>query len=314
MSEKSAMDYKDYYKILGVERDADSAEIKRAYRALALKYHPDKNPESSAENRFKEINEAYEVLGDPEKRAKYDQLGASYKAWERRGGAPGGFDWSQWMGGTPGGVRVEVGDLGDLFGGMSGGFSDFFNAIFGGGPAGSTGKAGPVRGRDLEQAISISLTEAFHGTTRTLSRNGRRLEVKIPPGAKSGTKVRVSGQGESGARSHGDLYLLVKVEPDPRFERHGDDLYTDVQVDLYTALLGGEVNVPTLTGDVVLTIPPESQPDQTFKLKQRGMPALKRPEKIGNLYAQLKVALPRKLSTRERELYQELRKLREQQQ
>lgn len=302
------MDYKDYYKILGVDRNASDEEIKRTYRKLALKYHPDKNPDKDAADRFKEINEAYEVLGDPAKRAKFDQLGASYKAWERMGGQPGGFDWSQWVGGAPGGVRVEVGDLGDLFGG----FSDFFNAIFGNMPAGGrSGSYGTSRhGRDIEQNVHINLMEAYTGTTRTLTRDGRRLEVKIPPGSKTGTRIRISGQGQSGQRSPGDLYLVVTVEPDPRFERKDDDLYTDANVGLYVSLLGGEVKVPTPDGEVLLTIPPESQPGQQFRLKGRGMPDLNKPKKRGNLYVRLKVELPKGLSAEEKKLFQRLADLR----
>lgn len=303
------MDYKDYYKILGVDRNADTKEIKAAYRKLALKHHPDKNPEdSNAEDRFKEINEAYEVLGDPEKRAKYDRLGASYRDWERRGGGRGGFDWSQWTGGIPGGVRVETGDLGD----MLGGFSDFFNAIFGGmgaAPQGFSRQPSGV-GHDIEQTIPISLTEAYRGTTRVLQRNGKRLEVKIPPGAKTGTKVRVSGQGETGARRKGDLYLVIRVEEDPRFEQKGADLYVDVSVDLYSAVLGGETRVPTPAGDVVLDIPAGSQPGQLFRLKGRGMPQLRNPSKHGDLFARLNVVLPKNLSEREKELFKELTDLR----
>ena len=298
------MEYKDYYKILGVERSAGEKELKRAYRKLAVQFHPDKNPGNpGAEERFKEINEAYEVLGDPAKRAKYDQLGSSYQAWERMGGAQGGFDWSQWMGGAPGGVRVEVGDLNELFGG---GFSDFFQAMFGG--MGS--RPQPVRrGRDLEQAVRISLAEAYHGARRAFDRDGKRLEVSIPPGARSGTRVRLTGQGASGASQSGDLYLVVEVDPDPRFERQEDDLSVEAPTDLYTALLGGELHVPTPAGDVVLTIPPGSQPGQTFRLKGRGMPQLRHPYAHGDLFARLRVALPAQLSPEERELVLRLSKL-----
>ncbi|HLC03851.1 MAG TPA: J domain-containing protein [Anaerolineales bacterium] len=304
------MEYKDYYKLLGVPRDAEEKEIKKAYRKLAVKYHPDKNPgDHQAEERFKEINEAYEVLGDSAKRAKYDQLGQSYQAWQRRGGQPGGFDWSQWTGRAPGGVRVEVGDLGDLFGV---GFSDFFNAIFGGTPGTGQGfgERSSGRGRDIEQPVSISLTEAYTGASRSLTRDGKKLEVKIPPGASSGTRVRISGQGEAGQRQAGDLYLMVDVSPDPRFERKGDDLYTDVEIDVHTAALGGEVSVATPAGPVVLTIPPGSQPEQTFRLKGRGMPRLRKSKDHGELYARLKIEIPRDLSPREKELFQELASLR----
>ena len=298
------MEYKDYYKILGVERDADEKAIKRAYRRLAVQFHPDKNPgDKRAEDRFKEINEAYEVLGDSAKRAKYDRLGASYQAWQR-GGAPGGFDWGQWMGGAPGGVRVEMGDLEGLFGG---GFSDFFQAIFSE-MGGST--AARARGRDMEQRVGISLDEAFHGTRRQVRRNGRNLEVKIPAGARSGTRVRVAGQGESGRGTAGDLYLVIDVADDPRFTRDGDDLQAEFEVDLLTAVLGGEARVPTPGGAVVLKIPPGSQPGQTFRLKGRGMPGLGKPGKQGDLFAKLKLVVPRDLSAEERALYEQLTALR----
>lgn len=301
------MEYKDYYKILGVERKADAEDIKRAYRKLAVKYHPDKNPgDKQAEDRFKEINEAYEVLSDSEKRARYDQLGVSYRAWQRSGGRPGSYDWSQWMAGAPGGVRVEVGDLGDLGELFGGGFSDFFNAIFGGMPRQGYTSRRASRGRDIEHAVTITLSEAYAGTTRTLQIDGRRLEVKIPPGAQTGTKVRLPEKGESGAGKAGDLYLVVEVKPDPRFEREGDDLHVEVEADLYTAVLGGEVRVPTPAGTVLLTIPAGSQPGQTFRLSGRGMPRLRDASRHGDLFAHLKVNLPRKLTDRERDLFQEL--------
>ena len=263
-----------------------------------------------AEERFKEINEAYEVLGDPAKRARYDQLGSSYQAWQRTGGAPGGFDWSQWTSGAPGGMRVEVGDLESILGA---GFSDFFTSIFGGmggaQPSGFGGQAAP-RGGDVEHGLRISLTEAYHGTRRTLARDGKQLEVTIPPGARTGTRVRLSGQGSRGRSQSGDLYLVVDVEPDARFERQGDDLHVEVQTDMYTVLLGGEVTVPTPAGDVTLTVPGGSQPGQTFRLKGRGMPQLRTPSARGDLFARLRVTLPTQLTAEEKDLLQRLSKLR----
>lgn len=299
------MDYKDYYKLLGVDRNASESDIKRAYRKLAVQYHPDKNPgDSQAEERFKEINEAYEVLGDPGKRARYDQLGSSYRAWERMGGAPGGFDWSQWTAGRPGRVHVEMGDLGELFGSARG-FSDFFDAIFGGMMA-QAGSARPAaRGRDLDQAVRLTLAEAFKGTSRTLDRNGKRLQVKLPPGAASGTRIRIAGQGERSSGATGDLYLVVEVDPSP-FERRDDDLYIDVSTDLYTAVLGGQLEVPTPGGPVLLSVPAGSQPGQTFRLKGRGMPNLRSPSRHGDLFARLKILLPGKLSTEDRALFEKL--------
>lgn len=300
------MDYKDYYEILGVKRGAGEQEIKRAYRKLAQKYHPDK--ETGSEEQFKQINEAYQVLGDPEKRAKYDQLGSSYRDWQR-GGGQGGFDWSNWTAGQTGGVRVEMGDLGELFGG---GFSDFFNAIFGMGAGGiGAGRAAAAqrRGRDIEQPITISLREAHHGTTRPYSRNGKRLEVDIPAGARTGTRVRVVGQGEHSAGQSGDLYLRVNVSPEAGVQRKGDDLHMEVGTDLLTAVLGGEIQLQTMDGSVLLNIPAGSQPGQVFRLRGRGMPKLRNPAQHGDLYAKLQVTLPTQLSKEERELFERLAEL-----
>jgi curved DNA-binding protein len=314
------MEYKDYYKILGVDRNASEKEIKRAYRKLARQYHPDVNPgDKAAEERFKDINEAYEVLSDPEKRRKYDQLGSSWRQWQQMGRDARGFDWSQWFSpGWPGGgrVRVEYGDLGDLedlFGGT--GFSDFFEAIFGGmgAPRTSWTEARPRRGQDYTQPIEITLEEAFRGTTRVIQKDGRRLEVKIPPGVRTGSKVRVAGEGGPGIAggASGDLYLEVKVLPHSVFERDGDDLRCEIPVSLYTAVLGGEVRVPTLSGDVMLKIPPETQGGRTFRLRGKGMPNLRNPKKHGDLYAKLRIQVPQKLSQREKELFRELANLRQ---
>jgi curved DNA-binding protein len=316
------MEYKDYYKILGVDRNASDKEIKKAYHKLARKHHPDVNPgDASAEERFKEINEAHEVLSDPEKRKKYDQLGASWRQYQSAGGDPRGFDWGQWYAQPGGGrVHVEYADLSDLFGG-GGGFSDFFSAIFGGmgqrggttwGMGGQPRAARAAQGQNYQQEVEISLEEAFSGTTRVLQKDGRRLEVKIPPGVKTGSKVRMRGEGGEGlgGGSKGDLYLRVKVLPHRSFERKGDDLYCDVPVDLYTAVLGGEVRVPTLKGGAMLRIPPETQSGKTFRLKGQGMPHLKDSQKHGDLYAKARVKVPEKLSEKERELFKELASMR----
>jgi curved DNA-binding protein len=316
------MEYKDYYKILGVDKNASEKEIKKAFRRLARQHHPDLNPDDpKAEERFKEINEAYEVLSEPEKRSKYDQLGSDWQRWQRMGGQPSDFDWGRWTTGRPGErVHVRYGtpeDLQDLFGDSSP-FSDFFSQIFGGmgaspGVGGFQYEIRPQRGRDYEQPVEISLQEAYQGTSRILQMDGRRLEVKIPAGAKTGTRVRMSGHGGEGAAggTAGHLYLRVSVLPDPRFERRGDDLHVTVPVDLYTMVLGGEVRVPTMTGDVVLTVPAGTQNGRTFRLRDRGMPLLHRPEQHGNLYARVEAHLPTRLTPRERELFEELRRLKE---
>jgi curved DNA-binding protein len=319
------MDYKDYYKILGVERSANADEIKKAYRKLAMKYHPDRNQgNKQSEDRFKEINEAYEVLSDPTKRGRYDQLGESYSSWQR-GGAQGGFNWNDWINqaqrsGTRGGAtyRVDTTGFDDIF---SGGFSDFFNAIFGGAAGGtartsnrtSTSTAQTTRldprnvaPRGVEQTVSISLDEAFRGTQRILQVDSRRMEVKIPPGANTGTRVRVAGGGSNGLQQ--DIYLVIEMLPDSRFERKNEDLHADIPVDLYTAVLGGQVSVSTLSGNVMLKIPAGTQPGQTFRLAGRGMPHLRAPQSFGDLYAKVKVKLPKNLSQKQRELFEQLSK------
>lgn len=309
------MEYKDYYKILGVDKTASQQEIKKAYRRLARQYHPDVNPgDKAAEARFKEINEAYEVLSDPEKRKKYDELGASWQQWQRMGGDPRGFDWSQWFaGGQPGSgprVHVEYGDLGDLFGG---GFSEFFRTIFGDmGGAEYMRQTRSRRGSDLEYPVEITLEEAYTGTTRILQLDSRRIEVRIPAGVDTGSRVRIAGEGAPGigGGQKGDLYLKISVLPHKIFERKGDDLYCEVPIDLYTAVLGGEVAVPTLKGQVMLKIPPETQSGKRFRLKGLGMPNLKNPGVKGDLYAEAKIVLPRGLSKQEKELFAQLASLR----
>ncbi|MCC6191842.1 MAG: DnaJ domain-containing protein [Anaerolineales bacterium] len=308
------MNYRDYYQVLGVKKGASEKEIKSAFRRLAQQYHPDKNPgDKRSEDKFKEINEAYEVLGDPQKRAKYDRLGASYAQWERAGQPGGGFDFSQWASG--GGARNSQ-DLNDLFG--EGGFSDFFYNLFGGAGVGRRGAATrtsprastwSLRGNDMEQAIEISLEEAYRGTKRTLQKGERRLEVNVPAGAKTGTKVRLAGAGGAG-QTPGDLFVVITVRPHPQFRREGDDLNVEVPIDLYTAVLGGEARVPTLAGEVRLTVTPEAQSGKTFRLSGRGMPKLRQASEHGDLYAHLQVRLPTHLSEREKQLFAELAALR----
>ncbi|OQY21299.1 MAG: J domain-containing protein [Chloroflexi bacterium] len=323
------MKYKDYYKILGVDRDVSEKVIKRAYRRLARQLHPDVNPgDKRAEEKFKEINEAYEVLGDSEKRTKYDQLGADWQQWQRMGRDSGQFDWSQWFaGGGPGGTRVEwSGDLGDLFGGGAGAgaFSEFFRAIFGG--AGGAGRTrtpnDPFRrqtvrratsGQNVQASVEITLEEALAGATRVLERDGRRIRVKIPPGARNGSKVRIASKGKSGYRgsSLDNLYLNITVKPHPVFSRDGNNLRCDVGLDLYTAVLGGEVRVPTLNGDVSLKIPPGTNSGKTFLLRGKGMPQPRAPKQRGNLLVTVQIRVPQNLNSREQELFEELATLRE---
>jgi curved DNA-binding protein len=304
------MDYHDYYKTLGVERSASEAEIKKAYRKLARQYHPDINPgNKTAEAKFKEINEAYEVLSDKSKREKYDRFGRDWQRYQQGGGA-GGFDWGNYSGGAP-------------FGGGGGDFSDFFETLFGGGGGGgraSSRGGGGFRadGPPVEHEAEITLDEAFTGTQRSLqfsSPNGqpRTITVKIPAGVDNGSRVRVAGEGSPGAGGgrRGDLFLIVKIAPHERFERRGDDLETAVQTDLYTMLLGGTVRVPIMGGKTIsLNVPAGTPNSKKFRITGQGMPRLRAPETRGDLYVKLEVLLPTSLSTRERELVEELRNIR----
>ncbi len=302
------MEYKDYYKVLGVERKATQDEIKKTYRKLAMKYHPDQNRgNKQAEEKFKEINEAYEVLGDPKKREKYDQLGSSYSQWQQAGGNPGNFNWNEWVSRQPQGQgQVDMGDFGDIFG-----FSDFFSAIFGGMGGGSVRSATRQQARPqaIEQPVQITLEEAYRGTQRVFQIGDRRIEAKIPAGAITGTKIRMAGAVPTSTGGRGDLNLVVEVLPNARFRVEGVHLTTEVTVDLYTAVLGGTAKVNTLSGDVSLTIPPGTQPGQKIRLSGRGLPKLKEPGAYGDLFAVVKVELPRKLNDKQKKLFNELRGL-----
>jgi curved DNA-binding protein len=300
------MDYKDYYKVLGVARKASAKEIKAAYRRLARQHHPDLNKGSAeAERRFKEVNEAYEVLSDPEKRRRYDELGAH---WDSVRGAPGGA----WPGG---GVRVDFGPFGGP-GGTSGDFSEFFRTFFGGGFPGGGGVVSPDEDffeepADTEAEVQLSLAEVLRGATREVApRPGekRRVEVRIPPGVAEGSRVRVAGEGLKGPRGRrGDLYLRVRIRPEPGYERRGDDLHASVRVPVTTAVLGGEAEVQTLEGPVGIRIPAGSPAGQVFRLRGRGVPRLGGNGARGDLLATLVVEVPRQLTARQKKLFEELR-------
>jgi len=321
---------KDFYTVLGVGRSASEKEIKQAYRRLARKYHPDVNPgDKTAETKFKEINEAYEVLSDPEKRKKYDRYGDQWQYAEQFAKAGQGAQWDFGKGGTS--TTYDFGDLGDL--------GDIFGNIFQGfGGAGTARRS--ARPRSIEYPVEVTLEEAYHGTKRVLQlqaeepcpvcggsgRVGRgrcsncggsgrllrpkRLEVKIPPGVRDGSKVRIAGQGSQGyGGAKGDLILIVKVLPHQTFERKGDDLHVEVSVPLTTAMLGGEVGVPTLKGNVALKVPPETQNGKIFRLSGQGMPHLNDSSR-GDIFAKVKVVLPTKLTQQERQLFEQLRSYR----
>lgn len=323
----------DFYEVLGVPRSASSKEIQSAYRRLARRYHPDvTGGDAEAEDRFKEINAAHDVLGDEKKRAAYDRWGERWEhaeqleqmerkgafGFQQPGGQPGGgFGAFGHHGGTR--FRVEQADLGDL-GGLGGLFEGVFGGFGGGAPA--------AQGRDIEHPVTVSLREAFQGASRTIQapRGGggtdaprfSRIEVKIPPGVATGSRVKVSGKGAAGpGGAVGDLYLVITVEDDPRFERKGDDLYTDAEVPIATAALGGEVAVPTLTGQVALRIPQGTQNGRVFRLAGQGMPRLRggardkrggRGER-GDLLTRAQLQLPDPLQAEHLELFRRLRAL-----
>ncbi|GAB4580595.1 MAG: DnaJ C-terminal domain-containing protein [Anaerolineales bacterium] len=308
------MNYQDYYKTLGLNKNATQDEIRDAFRKLARQYHPDANPgDKGAEEKFKQINEAYQVLSDPDKRSKYDQFGSAWQNYTRGGGRPEDFNWGQWASRGGGTRTVNVEDLGEMFGGI-GGFSDFFETLFGRG-AGGAASGVPSRmrgGRDTEQEVEITLDEAFHGSSRVFERpDGTRMEVKIPKGVRTGSKVRVAGQGAKTTYGgvSGDLYLRIKVAEHPMFKREKDDLLVNVPVNLYTAILGGEVEIPTLNRPVQLKIPALTQNGKTFRLRGLGMPNPQKTEARGDLLATIEIKLPTQLSNQERALFEQLRDL-----
>jgi curved DNA-binding protein len=327
------MDYKDYYKILGVNRNADEKELKRVFRKLAQQYHPDKNPgDKAAEAKFKEINEAYTVLSDPEKRSKYDRFGAQWEQYERAGGRTEDFDWGGWSnaggGGRTNARSMTPEEFEQMFGGAGaggGGFSSFFDTLFGA-SGGGFGDGTQYRTRTnprygfnfdprqpgasqaetaSEVSVEVTLDEAYRGATRVLqTSDGKRMEVNIPRGVKTGSKVRIRGES-------GDVYLRITITPDNRFTRDENNLRVKLPVDLYTAVLGGEAEVPTLDRPVALKIPAGTQNGKTFRLRGLGMPDVKNPDQRGDLLAEVEVQLPTNLSAEEKRLFEELRKTRQ---
>ena len=273
---------KDYYAILGVPRNATQEEIKRAYKRLARQYHPDVNKSPEAEEKFKEINEAYAVLSDPEKRKVYDTYGT---ATPPPPPPPGGYDFS--------GFDVED-------------FSDFFQELFGTGLFGSMGRRRPRKGRDLRAELPLSLEEAFHGGERVVEVGGRRVPVKIPPGVQEGSTIRLAGLGGPGDPP-GDLLLTVRLLPHPVFRLEGQDLYATLDVPAPIAVVGGKVRAPTLEGPVEVTIPPRTQAGKKLRLKGKGFPG---PHGRGDLYLEVRVVIPEHLTPEEEELWRKLKEVR----
>ncbi len=327
------MNYKDYYNILGVDRSASQDEIKKKYRKLAAKYHPDKNPDDpSAEEKFKELGEAYEVLKDPEKRKLYDKVGKDWKRYQQSGGSARDFNWDQYSGsGKQYRTNINFEDIfgkgqGGAGGGTGNSFSSFFETIFGGGDpfAGARQQQQQRRTsprdrgadmsatRDQEASITISLKEAYQGVTKQFRIDGELVKVKIPAGIKSGKKLKLKGKGakpQHKGGQRGDLYLRVNIREEEGYQLKGKDIYYNQPLDLYTAVLGGETYVPTLSGKIKLTIPEGTPGGKLFRLKELGMPEMNNGKK-GDFYVKINISIPENLTEKEKELFKKLAEIR----
>ena len=301
------MEYKDYYKVMGVAKNATTDEIKKAFRKLAVKYHPDKNPgDKKAEEKFKEIAEANEVLSDPVKRKKYDELGANWKEYEQQQAQGGGF-----YGGQGGGYRQRGGGFTvEDFGGEGGGFSDFFESIFGGGGFGSSSKKSTraARGHDFQTEMDITLEEAFNGGPKQISLNGQLLKLTLKPGIQEGQVIRLKGKGGEGANggASGDLLITIHIAKHARYEVKGNDIYMDQPVDVYKAVLGGKIAVQLIDKQIMMDIPAGTDSDKKFRLKGMGMRMFDQPDARGDAYVRIQIKVPKNLSPNDKELFEKL--------
>ncbi|MBK7379480.1 MAG: J domain-containing protein [Ignavibacteriales bacterium] len=309
------MDYKDYYKILGVEKSATQEEIKKAYRKLAMKHHPDRNAgKKSAEEKFKEITEANEVLSDPDKRKKYDTLGSNWKQYQNTDGKGFGDYYSHFGGGNrqPGSAYEYSGNINDIFGDIGGGgFSDFFESFFGGGGGGFGGRTQQQKTViDVEANLNITLEDGFNGSEKQISVDGKKIKIKINPGTKDGQKLRLKGMGRSKTASgeKGDLFLNIHILRHPFYEIKEGDLYYNLDVDLYTAVLGGKESIRTLDGKTVsINIPEGTESEKILRLKGLG---LINESVRGDLFVNIHVIVPKDLNKEEKELFKKLKTLR----
>ncbi len=300
------MEYKDYYSILGVNKTATSDDIKKAYRNLAKKYHPDKTKgDKNLEEKFKEVSEAYEVLGNEENRKKYDELGSNWKNPNEQGGT-GGFDYSKYYSSTGGRGQHQT------FEGDPEMFSDFFNNIFGGGFTSSSGRGSiKHKGQDFHADIEISLSEAYHGCVRILNLENQKLRIRTKPGTRDKQKIKLTGKGGKGpgGGKNGDLFISIHVLKNPDFERKGNNLITEHHIDIYTAILGGKVKIPTMNGVVSMNIPKGMQGGTKLRLKGKGMPVYGKTDEFGDLYVKMNITIPKNLTEKEISLFTELKKL-----
>lgn len=307
------MDFKDYYKILGIDKKASVDEIKKAYRKLALKYHPDKNPNNKAsEEKFKEINEANEVLSDPEKKKKYDELGSNFNQYRQQGSPEDSFDWSRWTSGNQEGRRGFSGE--EAFG-SEGEFSSFFESVFGGGGGFNRRSNTKMKGQDYRAEIEVSLEDAYHGTESRIEVNGKILQMKLKPGIKDGQVLRIKEKGGPGRNGgpKGDIYLTLIIPPHPHFERREDDLYCNTPVELYTVVLGGKQLIITLKGNIRIDIPAGTDNGKVLRLKGLGMPRFGKANEFGDLYAKINIIVPKNLTEKEIKLFKELQQIRNKQ-